>query len=117
MAFAAFGGNHHHRNSLRDFHGGELLHEFEAIHDRHVDIAEDEVDFVFLHGCEGFNPVPRLEDLRNAEAWRSDRSTIFRITEESSTMSAHMLSIPAVLSKIPSKASQFRNLPALCTHP
>src|SRR6185437_17112447 len=45
VGLAALGGNHHYRKIFRTLDAGKLLNELDAIHDRHVDVAENEIDW------------------------------------------------------------------------
>jgi hypothetical protein len=66
--FAAFGGNHYDRDAFSGGNGGESFEEFETVHDRHVDVAEDYVERAFLNFDEGFGAVAGFEDFAEVEA-------------------------------------------------
>jgi hypothetical protein len=47
---------------------GESFEEFEAVHHRHVDVAEDDVERAFLNFDESFGAVAGFEDFAEVEA-------------------------------------------------
>ena len=69
---AAFGGNHDDGDALRKVFFAALLEELEAVHDGHVDVAEDEGEWrgaaAFVAECgERFFAVGGLQDLGDFE--------------------------------------------------
>ncbi len=65
--FAAFGGDHDYRDSFGCGDGGESLEELEAVHDGHVDVAEEDVEGAFSNFEEGFGAVAGFEDFAEVE--------------------------------------------------
>ena len=63
MGLTAFGGNHDHRDAFGVGHSGKLFYELEAVHDGHIDIAENQVDGVILKDDERLSSISRLEYL------------------------------------------------------
>src|SRR5256885_13439716 len=63
MGFTAFGGNHYYRNALGIGLCRELFHEFETIHYRHVDVAENQVNGVLSERYQSLSSIPSLQDL------------------------------------------------------
>src|SRR5580692_11176257 len=92
MRFAALGSNHDHRRSLGVLDACQCFYELQSIHDRHVDVTKDQLHRFSASTANPSAPLPASNTLLSSiPAWRSDRSTIFRITEESSTIRACML--------------------------
>ena len=67
-SFAAFGGDHDYGDAFGCGDGGESFEELEAVHYRHVDVAEDDVEGAFLNFDEGFGAVAGFEDFAEVEA-------------------------------------------------
>src|SRR5208282_6634388 len=63
VRFAAFSGDHHDRNPFSTFDLGDLADEFQSIHDRHIDVAQNEVDHVALQRGQRLRPVRGFHDL------------------------------------------------------
>ncbi len=80
MRLAALRGNHDHRNTFRVLSSGKLLDEFQTIHDRHVDVTQDQIDPVIVEDTDGLGPFPASNTCNNSRPdWRRERSTIFRM--------------------------------------
>jgi hypothetical protein len=86
--FATFGADHHYGNTFGRFDASETFQELKTVDSGHIDVTHDEIERSFLDGDKGFAAVSDSRtSARSKPARRSDRSTIFRMTEESSTMS------------------------------
>ena len=62
MCFPRLRRDHHKGHTFGILDNLKLPNQFEAIHGRHVDIAQDQVDASLLHARQGFNAITRLED-------------------------------------------------------
>src|SRR6185437_4553534 len=74
MGLAAFGGNHHHRDIFSIFYTGKLLDEFDAIHHRHVDITENQIDSAVFEHTKGFGAIACLQDITEIDACLAERA-------------------------------------------
>ena len=91
VRLAAFGGDHYYRNIFRTLNTGKLLYELNTVHDWHVDIAENQIDLTFFERAQRLGAIARLEHFAEVDTCLSnERSTIFRMTDESSMMRARI---------------------------
>ena len=61
-------------HTFGDFHRGNLADEFQTVHDRHVDIAQDEVDYIALQRSQSFGPIGGFHDLFQFDARLTHRT-------------------------------------------
>jgi hypothetical protein len=66
-SLAALGGNHDDGHAFGGVKGGETFQELEAVHDGHIDVAEDDVERAFLNFDEGFGAVAGFQDFADIE--------------------------------------------------
>jgi hypothetical protein len=59
----AFGGDHHDRHRLQRLLLADQMDQLEAVHHRHVDVDEGEVEVVARHLAEAVHAVARFDDL------------------------------------------------------
>ena len=59
----AFGGNYDDGNGFHYTIGGHFVDHLDAVHDRHIDVDEDEIDPIVRQDIEPFLAVARLMDL------------------------------------------------------
>jgi hypothetical protein len=102
VALAALGRDHDNRYSLRVFHAGQLFYEFQTIHGRHIDIAENEIHFLPVQDRQSLQPVAGFEDLTDSETCLSqgtlyDFSHDGRIIHDEHGNSVHDLHEPPFL--------------------
>jgi hypothetical protein len=75
-----------------------LAQKLQPVHGGHVDVGEDQVHRFALQYLQPLGAAAGLmHNQRSSPAWRSARSTILRITEESSTISARISLMPKPL--------------------
>jgi len=67
MGLAALGCDHYNRGSLCILDCGQMLYEFQAVHDRHIDVAKDQIHFFASQDTESFLSVAGLVDLLDGE--------------------------------------------------
>lgn len=72
--FATLGSNHHNRDSPCRVDRGEIPEELQAVHHRHVDVAQDHIDRLFLNCSESFGAVAGFEDFRKVETGLAQRA-------------------------------------------
>src|ERR1700728_1422523 len=67
VPLTTFRCDHYDRNSLRVVYSRKLLHEFQTVHDRHIDVAKNQIHLIVLDSSESFSSVPSFENLGKAE--------------------------------------------------
>src|SRR6476646_104642 len=68
VRFAAFGRDHDHRHASRILHVFQPLHELQSIHDRHVDVAQNQINSGLRQHGQRLRPISRLAQLRKLHA-------------------------------------------------
>ena len=77
MSLAALGRDHHDWHIFRILDPGELFDEFQSIHDRHVDVAQNQVDDTFLQNAQRLGPVSSLEYIGKVDAGLAQRALYY----------------------------------------
>jgi len=68
VRLTAFGCNHDHWDVFCVRHARKLLDEFQSVHDRHVDIAKDQIDLILLKDNQCLRPVSGFQDRSQIDA-------------------------------------------------
>ena len=68
VRFAAFGGDHYDRNIFCTVNTGKLLYELNAVHNGHVDIAENQIDLTILKRAQRLCAVAGVEYFAQIDA-------------------------------------------------
>src|ERR1700686_5380986 len=77
VRLAAFGCDHYDGNAFGALHRRYLTDKFQTIHDRHIDIAEDEVDRVFAQYGQRFGAISGFKNLIQFDARLAQRTLYY----------------------------------------
>src|SRR5579863_1230355 len=73
MRLAAFRCNHHYGHVFGVRYSRKLFDELQPIHHRHLDVAKDQIDRVFLESGDRLSSIPSLEYLGQVDACLAQR--------------------------------------------
>src|SRR5450631_423597 len=74
VGLASLGRDHDNGNAAKLVNGLNLAYELQAIHDRHIDVAKDEIDLVGVKQSESVRSISGFENGTEVESGLTQRA-------------------------------------------